>query len=70
MPLDFLFDGANHRTRVRRVGDLTLEMIDVPYGVHNIWGATAAMLMSLRGMLIAAGADLAARSEPRPAESR
>jgi len=55
---------------VRRVGDLTLEMIDVPYGVHNIWGATAAMLMSLRGMLIAAGADLAARSEPRPAESR
>jgi 8-oxo-dGTP pyrophosphatase MutT (NUDIX family) len=53
VPLEFLFDAANHRTRERRLGDLTLEMIDVPYGAHRIWGATAAMLMSLRAMLMA-----------------
>jgi 8-oxo-dGTP pyrophosphatase MutT (NUDIX family) len=67
-PLEFLFDGANHRTRMRRVGDLTLEMIDVPYGEHNIWGATAAMLMSLRAMLIASDANAGRRSETQPAE--
>jgi 8-oxo-dGTP pyrophosphatase MutT (NUDIX family) len=70
VPLAFLFDGANHRTRTRRVGDLTLEMIDVPYGVHNIWGATAAILMSLRAMLIATAANPRPRSGMLPAEPR
>jgi len=51
VPLDFILDAANHRPRQRRLGDLTFEVHDIPYGERNIWGATAGMLMTLRRML-------------------
>jgi len=49
VPLSFVFDPANHRIRRRRfgLGDMELELCDIPYGDRNIWGATAGMLMSL-----------------------
>lgn len=52
VPLTFLFDAANHRPRQRRIGDLTVETLDIPYGTHNIWGATAGMLMTLRRLML------------------
>jgi 8-oxo-dGTP pyrophosphatase MutT (NUDIX family) len=51
VPLDFILDAANHTSRQRKLGDLTIEVHDIPYGGRNIWGATAGMLMTLRRML-------------------
>jgi 8-oxo-dGTP pyrophosphatase MutT (NUDIX family) len=49
VPLSYVFEPANHRTRLRRLaGSATeLELRDIPFGAHNIWGATAGMLMTL-----------------------
>ena len=51
VPLDFLFDAANHKIRKRVLGGVTLEAYDIPYGDRNIWGATAGMLLTLRRLL-------------------
>lgn len=59
VPLTFLFDAANHRPRQRRIGELILETHDIPYGSRNIWGATAAMLLTLRRLLLEHGAQTA-----------
>ncbi len=55
VPLEFILDSANHKSRRRNLGDLTFEVHDIPYGERNIWGATAGMLMTLRRMLQAGG---------------
>ncbi len=55
VPLDFILDAANHKSRQRIVGGMTIEVHDIPYGGRNIWGATAGMLMTLRRMLQARG---------------
>ena len=49
VPLSFIFDPANHRTRRRRFSpeEAEIELCDIPYGDRNIWGATAGMLMTL-----------------------
>ncbi len=49
--MEFLRDSANHVTRTRQMGSVTLEMYDIPYGERRIWGATAGMLMTLRRLL-------------------
>ena len=51
VPLDFILDAANHKPRRRQLGELTIDVHDIPYGERNIWGATAGMLMTLRRML-------------------
>jgi 8-oxo-dGTP pyrophosphatase MutT (NUDIX family) len=55
VPLEFILDAANHKSRQRQLGDLTIEVHDIPYGERNIWGATAGMLMTLRRMLQSRG---------------
>jgi 8-oxo-dGTP pyrophosphatase MutT (NUDIX family) len=49
VPLSFLFDPQNHRTRRRRIGtsEREIDVIDIPFGEHNIWGATAGMIFTL-----------------------
>jgi 8-oxo-dGTP pyrophosphatase MutT (NUDIX family) len=51
VPLDFILDAANHKSRQRKIGELTIDIHDIPYGERNIWGATAGMLMTLRRRL-------------------
>lgn len=51
VPLAFILDSANHRSRHRKLGDLQVEVHDIPYGERHIWGATAGMLMTLRRRL-------------------
>jgi 8-oxo-dGTP pyrophosphatase MutT (NUDIX family) len=51
VPLDFILDAANHKFRQRKIGELTIDIHDIPYGERNIWGATAGMLMTLRRRL-------------------
>jgi 8-oxo-dGTP pyrophosphatase MutT (NUDIX family) len=49
VPLSYVFEPSNHRTRKRRfgAGEMEIELADIPYGAHNIWGATAGMLLTL-----------------------
>jgi len=51
VPLEFVFDAANHTSRIRKIGTASLEMFDIPYGGRMIWGATASMLMTLRRLV-------------------
>ena len=51
VPLAFIFDSANHKARMRMVGDVPIQIHDIPYGSRNIWGATAGMLLTFRRML-------------------
>jgi 8-oxo-dGTP pyrophosphatase MutT (NUDIX family) len=56
VPLDFVFDPANHRLRPRRSGFTgeEVEFCDIPYGERNIWGATAGMLLTLYRLCVGA----------------
>ncbi len=49
VPLAHVFDVRHHRPRRHRFRgtDVDMELIDIPYGEHNIWGATAGMLLTL-----------------------
>ena len=51
VPLDFILDAANHRPRLGRLGDVSIEYFDIPYGERLIWGATAGMLLTFRRLL-------------------
>ncbi len=55
VPLAYILDAANHRSRRRKLGELYIDVHDIPYGERNIWGATAGMLMTLRRKLLARG---------------
>jgi 8-oxo-dGTP pyrophosphatase MutT (NUDIX family) len=52
VPVDYLFDTANHKTRRRRVGTTgaEIDVLDIPFGEHSIWGATAGMILTLYRM--------------------
>ena len=50
-PLRHLLDPATHARRMHRIGDEELEVLDLPWGGHTIWGATAGMIMTLRELL-------------------
>ncbi|HXW75141.1 MAG TPA: CoA pyrophosphatase [Steroidobacteraceae bacterium] len=49
VPLDYLFDPANHRLQRRRssVSGEELEFREIPFDGRTIWGATAGMLLTL-----------------------
>jgi 8-oxo-dGTP pyrophosphatase MutT (NUDIX family) len=49
VPLEHLFDPNNHRSHRRLLGggEAEIEVCDIPYGEHSIWGATAGMLLTL-----------------------
>jgi 8-oxo-dGTP pyrophosphatase MutT (NUDIX family) len=52
VPLEHVFEPANHRSRMRRLGNegVEVELCDIHYGEHVIWGATAGMLLTLLRM--------------------
>lgn len=51
VPLLHILDDANHLSRERKLGEVSVQVFDIPYGRYNIWGATAGMLMSLYRLL-------------------
>jgi 8-oxo-dGTP pyrophosphatase MutT (NUDIX family) len=57
VPLDYILDAANHKSRRRQWRGLTIDVHDIPYGERNIWGATAGMLLTLRRMLVSRGGE-------------
>lgn len=60
VPVDYLFDTGNHRTRKRPVGKsgLELEVLDIPFGEHSIWGATAGMILTLHRLCVEGPSDV------------
>jgi len=51
VPLNFALAATNFRSRRRTLRDVELEVWELPYGEHVIWGATAGMLAQLRHVL-------------------
>jgi 8-oxo-dGTP pyrophosphatase MutT (NUDIX family) len=51
VPVSHFFDAANHKARLRRVGDEDMLLYDIPWQGQNIWGATAGMLLTLVRMV-------------------
>ena len=51
VPLQHVLDSRNHVLTRRDFRGESMELIDLPYGRHNIWGATAGMLLTLRRLL-------------------
>jgi 8-oxo-dGTP pyrophosphatase MutT (NUDIX family) len=51
VPLSHVLDSANHKARLRRVGQEDLLLYDIPWQDQNIWGATAGMLLTFVRML-------------------
>jgi 8-oxo-dGTP pyrophosphatase MutT (NUDIX family) len=51
VPAAHVFDRANHKARLRRVGDEDMLLYDIPWQGLNIWGATAGMLLTLVRMV-------------------
>ena len=47
VPLDYVLDPGNYHGARRRVRDHEMEVTELAYGEHRIWGATAAILTSL-----------------------
>jgi 8-oxo-dGTP pyrophosphatase MutT (NUDIX family) len=56
VPVDYLFDVANHKARLRRVGDEDMLLYDITWNERNIWGATAGMLLTFARMTREGGA--------------
>ena len=48
LPLSQLLDSANHQTYRRNIAGTELDMRDIRFGRHRIWGATAGILLTLR----------------------
>jgi 8-oxo-dGTP pyrophosphatase MutT (NUDIX family) len=51
VPLAHILDATNHRSRERIIGSTAVQVYDIPYGPHHIWGATAGMLIGLYRLL-------------------
>lgn len=51
VPLQYLFDPANHRPRERTLRGVKLQTTDIPFLNHTIWGATAGMLLTLQRLV-------------------
>jgi 8-oxo-dGTP pyrophosphatase MutT (NUDIX family) len=64
VPLDYILDEANHKSRQMQISDVTVEVYDIPYGGRVIWGATAGMLLTFRRMLQERAADAPSGETP------
>jgi 8-oxo-dGTP pyrophosphatase MutT (NUDIX family) len=51
VPLDHVLDSANHKARLRKVGDEEILLYDIPWEGQHVWGATAGMLLTFVRML-------------------
>lgn len=52
VPLDFLMDRRNEDHSEREFEGITIPVVTFHYDGHRIWGATAAMLLTLRQLLV------------------
>jgi 8-oxo-dGTP pyrophosphatase MutT (NUDIX family) len=53
VPLSYVLNPVHHEPSAREVGEIVINAFDIPFGERRIWGATAAMVMSLYRLLLA-----------------
>jgi 8-oxo-dGTP pyrophosphatase MutT (NUDIX family) len=53
LPLARLLACANYLARPRTLGGIECELLELPFGRHRIWGATAGILLNLRELMLA-----------------
>lgn len=51
VPLEHILDSRNHHMQEHMLGEHRVQVHDIPYRDHRIWGATAGMLMRLYQLL-------------------
>jgi 8-oxo-dGTP pyrophosphatase MutT (NUDIX family) len=52
LPFATLLDTANERRATRSMGGIDVDVRDLQFGEHRIWGATAGMLFALRALAV------------------
>lgn len=52
LPFSALLDAANERPTLRSIGGIEVQVRDLQFGPHRIWGATAGMLFGLRALAL------------------
>lgn len=52
LPFSVLLDATHERVTTRSIGGIEVDVRDLQFGVHRIWGATAGMLFALRALAI------------------
>jgi 8-oxo-dGTP pyrophosphatase MutT (NUDIX family) len=53
LPLAHALEMTNYQVRRRTLGGIECELLELPFGRHRIWGATAGMLLNLRELILA-----------------
>ena len=56
VPLSHILDFANHQSRERIIGTTAVQVYDIPFEEHNIWGASAGILVELYRLVTEAAA--------------
>jgi len=51
VPLQHLLDTRNHQIRQRHIGAVAFQAIDISWGQHRIWGATANIIQTLQRLI-------------------
>ena len=69
VPVSHVFAPQNHRSGRRALGEHEVRVWDIQYEGHNIWGATAGMLLNLYRLCVTHDAKMIAelagsRNEP------
>lgn len=53
LPLSYALDAGRYEVQRRTLAGIECELLDLPFGRHRIWGATAGILLNLRELMLA-----------------
>lgn len=56
LPVAHMLEATHYEVRRRTLGGVECELLDLPFGPHRIWGATAGILLDLRERILAGAA--------------
>jgi 8-oxo-dGTP pyrophosphatase MutT (NUDIX family) len=56
LPVTHMLEATHYEVRRRTLGGVACELLDLPFGTHRIWGATAGILLELRERILAGAA--------------
>ena len=56
LPVAHMLEATHYEVRRRTLGGVACELLDLPFGAHRIWGATAGILLELRERILAGAA--------------
>ncbi len=56
LPVAHMLEATHYEVRRRTLGGVACELLDLPFGTHRIWGATAGILLELRERILTGAA--------------